>query len=106
MIKRLIISSMVAIISLSAPFQNGAAARSQVYVYLDGKRINFDAAPQVRNGSTMVPMRVIFEELGASLEWDKETQAITAKKEASTIHLTVCPASLCKRVLRYRCGVD
>ncbi|MGV2886232.1 stalk domain-containing protein [Paenibacillus taichungensis] len=80
---------MVAVISLSIPLQAGAAARGEVSIYLDGKRINFDAAPQLRNGNTMVPMRVIFENLGATLEWDNETRSITAKKGSSTINLAI-----------------
>lgn len=88
-IKKLLISSMVTVMSLSVPLQAGAAARGEIAVYLDGKRINFDAAPQLINGSTMVPMRVIFEKLGASVEWDNETRSITAKKGTSTIHLTI-----------------
>ncbi|MCU6796221.1 copper amine oxidase N-terminal domain-containing protein [Paenibacillus sp. WQ 127069] len=50
--------------------------------------------PKVINGiiikeSTLVPLRDIFENLGATIEWDDLTKKITATKDAKTIVLTV-----------------
>jgi len=89
MFKKIIISAITLSMALSAPLQTSASAISKVKVYLNGHRVNFISDPQLRNGNTFVPMRVIFEELGASLKWDEDTKSITAKKGTSTIHLTI-----------------
>ncbi|NPV90756.1 MAG: copper amine oxidase N-terminal domain-containing protein [Firmicutes bacterium] len=37
----------------------------------------------------MVPMRVIFEALGATVQWDDATKTVTATKDATVIKLTI-----------------
>ena len=49
-----------------------------IRVFLNGERLAFDIPPQIINGRTMVPMRGIFEALGARVFWDEETQTIGA----------------------------
>lgn len=44
---------------------NGA----QVSVLVDGKELEFDTAPYVESGRVLLPMRVIFEELGATVDY-------------------------------------
>lgn len=61
----------------------------QVPVYLDGKRLFFDVPPLVEKGRTFVPMRGIFEALGAELKWDQESKTVTAVKGSKTISLTI-----------------
>ncbi len=41
------------------------------------KKITIDVAPYIYNGSTMIPLRGLLEEMGASIGWDGETQKIT-----------------------------
>jgi len=60
----------------------------EITVYLDGERLTFDVPPQIINDRTMVPMRTIFEALGAFVEWfemDREIVAMTADVEISLI---------------------
>lgn len=57
-------------------------------VELNGTPIDFDQQPIVRNGRTLVPLRQIFEALGAKLEWNDETNTITATKGTITVKLT------------------
>lgn len=49
-------------------------------VFLDGRELTFDVPPTIENGRTLVPMRVIFEALGAELYWDGDTQTASAFK--------------------------
>ena len=44
-------------------------ASDTIYVTLDGSYIEFDVKPQIINGRTMVPIRAIFEKMGATVEW-------------------------------------
>ena len=45
-----------------------------VSVYTDGTQIDFDVEPQIINDRTMVPMRAIFEAIGAEVNWDDSTK--------------------------------
>ena len=49
-----------------------------VQVILDGQPLIFDVQPRNIDGRVMVPMRVIFEALGAEVDFDAATQIITA----------------------------
>lgn len=64
-------------------------ADAKISVELDGNTIEFDTAPQISNGYTLVPLRKIFEELGALVKWNAETQTVSARKNSKTITLTV-----------------
>ncbi len=58
-------------------------------VFIDGKKQNFNQSAYIKNGTTLVPMRGIFESLGASVQWESSTKKVTAKKGNTTISLTV-----------------
>lgn len=59
------------------------AALAAVTVRVGGAALSFDVPPRVENGRTLVPMRVIFEKLGASIHWDGKTQTVTAVHPAT-----------------------
>ena len=61
----------------------------EITVILDGRTLEFDVSPRLINGRTLVPLRVIFEELGATLNWDNSTQTITAVRNGTVVKLTV-----------------
>lgn len=79
------------ITATSTDASNSVAAMqaSSVSVYVDGKALCFDTSPRLLNGRTMVPMRGIFEALGATVEWSGETRTVTAQKDDRTVVLTV-----------------
>ena len=60
-----------------------------ISVLVDGKRISFDVEPQIINGRTMVPIRGIFESLGAQVMWDGDTQTAIATKDQTTVKITI-----------------
>lgn len=60
-----------------------------INVFVDGKYINFDTKPQFVNGRTMVPLRRIFEELGAYVQWDNATWSAIARKDGIEIRFTI-----------------
>ena len=64
-----------------------AAADPAVTVYVDEKKL--DQAGVMLNGATLVPMRSIFEALGASVKWEGSTRSITATKDETEIILTL-----------------
>lgn len=48
-----------------------------------------DVPAQIINDRTMVPLRAIFEALGATVEWNGETRTITGKKGDTTVVMVV-----------------
>jgi len=59
-------------------------------VKVDGKIINFPyEKPHAVAGHTMVPMRGIFEAIGAYVEWDQEHHKVTCRKENEELELIV-----------------
>ncbi len=69
----------------ASPTQNN----NQITVNLNGKKIEFSQSPIVENGYTLVPMRNIFEALGAEVSWDQATRTVTAKKDDKEMKITV-----------------
>jgi hypothetical protein len=57
-------------------------------VYLDGKKLEFETPPVNIDGFLLVPMRKIFEELGAYIHWDDEAQTVTVIS-SKTIFYTI-----------------
>ena len=45
--------------------------------------------PELTNSRTMVPLRKIFEAIGAEIEWDNDTRTVTATKGDKTVVLTI-----------------
>ncbi|MDR0406078.1 MAG: hypothetical protein LBH54_04680 [Clostridiales bacterium] len=60
-----------------------------VTVTLGGKELLFDTAPLLVNGRTLVPMRAIYEALGARVEWDDATQTVTARRGGTVITMRI-----------------
>lgn len=58
-------------------------------VDIDGNVLQSEVPPTVENGTTLVPMRVIFETLGAKVDYDNTTKQITATKDDIIIRLTL-----------------
>lgn len=58
-------------------------------VNLDGQQLSFDVPPVIENGRTLVPLRTIFESLGAEVKWDEAYHTVTATKRGSCILLMV-----------------
>lgn len=65
------------------------AAGNGVNLYINGVNKTADAAPVIVNNRTMVPLRMIFETLGASVEWVQATQTVNAKKGDTSISLQI-----------------
>ncbi len=68
----------------------------QVTILLNGKTVIFDQAPIIRNGRTLVPMRAVFEAMGAKVEWDVNTQTITATRGTRKVIAQIGSTTLTK----------
>ncbi len=73
-----------------APKNNGTVTdNKEISVYINGKQVVFDVPPQIINDRTMVPLRAIFEALGASVDWNQDARTVTSTKGNTTIQLTI-----------------
>lgn len=58
-------------------------------VKIDSRQMSFDVPPVIQNGRTLVPLRAIFEELGAQVDWDEQSQTVTGRKRDTVLQLTI-----------------
>jgi hypothetical protein len=60
-----------------------------ISVELDGRPLTFTVPPQEMQGHIMVPMRDLFEALGATVYWYGPTKTITAMKDSTEVVLSL-----------------
>ncbi len=58
-------------------------------LYLEDIPLIFDVNPVIENGRTLVPMRGIFQALGAAVAWDGATQRISAHTNERNVELQI-----------------
>lgn len=61
------------------------AQESHVIIEINQVVQNYEVAPILANGRVMVPMRAIFENLGAEVFWDDVSNIVTASKNDNTV---------------------
>lgn len=80
---------LLTFVFLFGAFSATITAQSDIKVLLNGEELAFDVSPQLVDGRTMVPMRRIFEALGAEINWDEDTQTVTATKGDTVVIMQV-----------------
>ncbi len=61
----------------------------QIAVYVNGTELTLDVPPMLENDRTLVPMRAIFEALGAEVSWYPEDRTIVAVRGGTTVFMQV-----------------
>lgn len=84
-----IISLLITVVLVMSSLICLSVADEGITVYLEGRKINFDVPPQTINGRTMVPIRAIFEAMGATVSWDEATQTAISTKNNTTVKMTL-----------------
>ncbi|MNI33141.1 Sporulation-specific N-acetylmuramoyl-L-alanine amidase [compost metagenome] len=71
--------------------QIGHAAGGDTSIYLDNKVLELPKNGQVQNmnGSIMIPIRVVVEELGFHVDWDAKTRTVTIQQSDTELKLVV-----------------
>ena len=64
-----------------------------INVFLNDVPLTFDVPPQIMDGRTLVPLRAIFEALGAEVDWNSATQTVIANRANTEIILTIGDSS-------------
>ncbi len=60
-----------------------------ITIYVDGEKIGFDVQPIIINNRTMVPMRAIFEALGAMVNWDNDTKTAFGETVDNFVEISI-----------------
>lgn len=84
--KRIISLLLIAIFMLASL---SVSAESEIKVILDGEEIRFDQPPVIISDRTMVPVRAIYEALGAEVLWDAPTRTASGTKMGVTVAFTI-----------------
>lgn len=82
-----IISLFLVALFLLVPLS--VSAESEITVLLDGEKIEFDQPPVIISDRTMVPVRAIYEALGAEVEWDAATRTASGVKSGIKVSFTI-----------------
>lgn len=80
---------ITSLLTLGLTLLTSVTALAGINVTIDSNPLTFDVEPQIMNGRTMVPMRAIFEALGASVDWDDGTKTVTAVRGSDVIKSTI-----------------
>lgn len=62
---------------------------SAIAVVVNGSTVNFDVPPQMYSGFVFVPLRGVFEKMGAKVAYDKSSGVISADGQGRHVELRV-----------------
>lgn len=80
---------VLVMLTLSVMLSTMASASGGIKVMVNGELVQFDVQPQLINDRTMVPLRAIFEQLGARVDWNSDTRTVTATKDDIVVKSTI-----------------
>ncbi|TXK75437.1 stalk domain-containing protein [Paenibacillus sp. N3.4] len=66
-----------------------ADTQKPISVFVDGQQLAFEVAPIIQDGTTLVPIRAVFEKLGLKVTWDSNTNTITGIKDGLNIQMKI-----------------
>ena len=76
--------------ALAAESCPASAPSTGISVQLDGRNLSFpDAAPEARDGRTFLPVRTVFEAMGAEVSYSPAAQTITAVRDGPTVTMAL-----------------
>jgi len=83
----IILLALVTWLTLAPAAAAGAAA--PVTVVVDGRTLTLQPAPFIAEDRVLVPLRGVFETLGAAVDWDGATRTVTARRPGSYVRLRI-----------------
>jgi len=83
----------LAIMALLFALSSACFAAGGIGVTVNGNALTLDQPPVSIGGRVLVPLRGIFESLGASVSWNAASQSIDARRGTTVVHLTLNSSS-------------
>lgn len=84
----------------ASAFVGVMAEEDIVSVSVDNTMVAFDQNPVIIDGYTLVPVRAVFEQAGAKVDWNQDTQTATISKDEYTITIKYGDTALYKNGYR------
>lgn len=81
--------TILILLFLSVLLGSASFAMEPIRVYVENNKIEMPIVPVVKNGRTLVPVRAIFESMGATVDWDGKTKTVIGKTEDKIIKLVI-----------------
>ena len=78
---------------------------SDITVLVNGTAVEFDQKPVIIEERTLVPLRAIFEALGATVDWNGDTQTVTSTLNDTTVSMTIGDDKMMKNGITYTLDV-
>ncbi len=75
--------------ALAAAIVPTPAAAQSIRIIIDGSPVFFDQPPAVIGGRVLVPLRGVFERLGAFVQWDQQSNTVTAVRGDTQVTLVI-----------------
>lgn len=75
----------ILIFTLSLSFT--AFGATEINVYVNNEKVEFDVTPIIEDGRTLVPLRGVFEKLGAVVDWNKNISEVVIKDTVNEIEM-------------------
>ena len=75
--------------SASATSNNGIQIKNNVSITINGETINVNDPILNKSDFLLLPMRALYEAVGASVDWDKETLTASAIRNGKMVDLTI-----------------
>lgn len=104
--RKIIAASMIAALAVSSvapayaeptvPNAVSNRAEERIPILIDDLEIDSDQPPVIIEGRTLVPLRVIFEALGATVNWNNDTRSVIATRGDISIYLAIGSNTLYK----------
>lgn len=88
---RLVAAGLLSAVMLASTLAVGGAQTPAPYVrvFVDGQPVGFDVPPMMASGRVLVPLRGVFERLGAVVTWDPATQTVLAARADTQVELRI-----------------
>ncbi len=80
---------LLLLLAFTLAFSFFTFAEGEISITVNSKPLTMDVPPEIMNGRTMVPMRAVFEALGADVNWIGEEQMIIATSGNKIIVLKI-----------------
>ncbi|MBE7015862.1 MAG: hypothetical protein E7417_03455 [Ruminococcaceae bacterium] len=71
------------------PLLNFSENNDEIKILVNGEKVTSDVPPVIIEDRTLVPVRAIFEALGAEVEWDDATKTVISKLGDSTVSMQI-----------------
>ena len=84
------LSKILLMVVLSVFVSTGVLASGEdIKITIDGVELHTETSSKIVNNRTLVPMRAIFEAMGAKVEWDNKTRTAIGIKDHAKINLQI-----------------